>query len=129
MANIVCKSCGAVLGLAEGTEAFACSICGTEQKVQDAQADILRKGFLAAKSGSYAQAEASVNDALEQDPQCAEAYLLRALCQMRLSTSAQLGTTIKIIANNASLKTALELADGKLNVKRSAAERTLCHTQ
>lgn len=145
MAIVKCEMCGRDLFAPQGQSQVECQYCGSRQKVtaadherqaeQMAQMDpLLRRAFLFLEDGAWDRADAYCERVLDQNPECAEAYLGKLLAQLQLHKKEDLANCAAPFDGNNNYRKILRFADpglraemeATLDLVRSAMETAQC---
>ena len=76
---------------------------------------LLKRAFLFLEDGEFDSADGYAEKVLDIDPECGEAYLVKLLVNLRLTTKEKLGEYDKDFSENKNYKNACRFGDEKLN--------------
>ena len=132
MADIKCKQCGANLITDENRSVVDCHNCGSRQQVsepdriytaseavqepaEEVKMDpLLRRAFLFLEDGDWDRAEAYCERILDQNPECAEAYLGKLMAKLQVHNREDLRNSKEPLEHQSDYRRAIRFGNPQL---------------
>ncbi len=119
MAIVKCAGCGALIEIPNNKNFIFCSECGTKCQADAAPigSALLKRGYLALEDAEWTNAKNFFEQSLNENPECADAYLGKLLADLKLKAKEDLKNCAKPFDGNNNYSKIIRFASDDLKAE------------